>query len=531
MDIFKGVETVPVDRERFMIFNRKCLSKSLVFGSIDDIHSVAENQGLRVYVKESNFSTFTKTYLSANSAGEIYSSQSEDDNSEITVILPQELAAKAKEQHNDFSRIVFAVIDNLTLFEFEDDRSILNRKVVGVIVGNTSIENITEPVTINIEHDETLQDNSFHQCVFWLDVDDESTPGHWDPAGCQTETRNNQTICYCHHLSFFAVLLDFQRKDMALHEEVLVSLTYITQIGCGISAIFSALNVILYFVYRKGEMYRKYFSKQQEETQNANIIHFLQNLKQFQCCIPLRNFKSDHATVIHINLSAALFLLNMTFMINVWATSSSSDGVCKLLAVCMHYSLLCSFTWMAIEAFHLYIMLIKVFNSYIRGYILKLALVGWAMPAVVVILCVSTKKDNYGQYVIQSQNNSSSTSVCWITTNIVHYVTNGAYFTVIWLCNTIIFVTVCIMLVQMKNVQRNWNEKGNAWKDIWLTLGLSCLLGTTWALAFLQFGPLHIATLYLFTIFNSLQGFFIFLWYCVLKRPPRHQTSSSTSAT
>ncbi|XP_042196344.1 adhesion G-protein coupled receptor G2-like [Callorhinchus milii] len=486
MDIFKGVETVPVDRERFMIFNRKCLSKSLVFGSIDDIHSVAENQGLRVYVKESNFSTFTKTYLSANSAGEIYSSQSEDDNSEITVILPQELAAKAKEQHNDFSRIVFAVIDNLTLFEFEDDRSILNRKVVGVIVGNTSIENITEPVTINIEHDETLQDNSFHQCVFWLDVDDESTPGHWDPAGCQTETRNNQTICYCHHLSFFAVLLDFQRKDMALHEEVLVSLTYITQIGCGISAIFSALNVILYFVYR--------------------------------------NFKSDHATVIHINLSAALFLLNMTFMINVWATSSSSDGVCKLLAVCMHYSLLCSFTWMAIEAFHLYIMLIKVFNSYIRGYILKLALVGWvkckhgylfngnhfvsstAMPAVVVILCVSTKKDNYGQYVIQSQNNSSSTSVCWITTNIVHYVTNGAYFTVIWLCNTIIFVTVCIMLVQMKNVQRNWNEKGNAWKDIWLTLGLSCLLGTTWALAFLQFGPLHIATLYLFTIFNSLQG-------------------------
>uniref|UniRef100_A0A4W3HDW7 Uncharacterized protein n=1 Tax=Callorhinchus milii TaxID=7868 RepID=A0A4W3HDW7_CALMI len=403
-----------------------------------------------------------------------------DDNSEITVILPQELAAKAKEQHNDFSRIVFAVIDNLTLFEvqelilypshlpssnvvkaecftsvsccvspqFEDDRSILNRKVVGVIVGNTSIENITD--STRLLHPCT--------CVFWLDVDD----GHWDPAGCQTETRNNQTICYCHHLSFFAVLL-----DMALHEEVLVSLTYITQIGCGISAIFSALNVILYF---------------------------------FQCCIPLRNFKSDHATVIHINLSAALFLLNMTFMINVWATSSSSDGVCKLLAVCMHYSLLCSFTWMAIEAFHLYIMLIKVFNSYIRGYILKLALVGW-----VVILCVSTKKDNYGQYVIQSQNNSSSTSVCWITTNIVHYVTNGAYFTVIWLCNTIIFVTVCIMLVQMKNVQRNWNEKGNAWKDIWLTLGLSCLLGTTWALAFLQFGPLHIATLYLFTIFNSLQ--------------------------
>ena len=32
---------------------------------------------------------------------------------------------------------------------------------------------------------------------------------------------------------------------------------------------------------------------------------------------------------------------------------------------------------MAIEGYHLYILLVKVFNVYIRKYLLKLSLVGW----------------------------------------------------------------------------------------------------------------------------------------------------------
>lgn len=51
-------------------------------------------------------------------------------------------------------------------------------------------------------------------------------------------------------------------------------------------------------------------------------------------------------------------------------------------------------------------------------------------------------------------------------------------------------------------------------RDTITVLGLTVLLGTTWALAFFSFGVFLLPQLFLFTIFNSLYGFFLFLWFC-----------------
>jgi len=45
-----------------------------------------------------------------------------------------------------------------------------------------------------------------------------------------------------------------------------------------------------------------------------------------------------------------------------------------------------------------------------------------------------------------------------------------------------------------------------AWKVALVAMGLFCLLGATWALAFLTYGTSSVPMLYLFTILNSLQG-------------------------
>ncbi len=90
-----------------------------------------------------------------------------------------------------------------------------------------------------------------------------------------------------------------------------------------------------------------------------------------------RNARAEVSSSIHVSLSGALFLLNMSFMLSEWAATLTLKEVCVFIAVTIHYSLLCSFTWMAIEALHLYLLLARVFNIYIKYYMVKLSLIGW----------------------------------------------------------------------------------------------------------------------------------------------------------
>lgn len=79
-----------------------------------------------------------------------------------------------------------------------------------------------------------------------------------------------------------------------------------------------------------------------------------------------------------MNLSASLLCLNMVFLLDGWLASMvDSAGLCTSAAVLLHYFLLTSFTWMGLESIHMYIALVKVFNTYIRRYILKFCAVGW----------------------------------------------------------------------------------------------------------------------------------------------------------
>ena len=86
---------------------------------------------------------------------------------------------------------------------------------------------------------------------------------------------------------------------------------------------------------------------------------------------------SEDAPKIHVSLSISLFLLNLAFFINVGQRLKGSDAACWARGAIFHYFLLCAFTWMSLEAFHLYLLVIKVFNTYFSHYFLKLSLVGW----------------------------------------------------------------------------------------------------------------------------------------------------------
>ncbi|XP_032892358.1 adhesion G-protein coupled receptor G2-like [Amblyraja radiata] len=413
---------------------------------------------------------------------------SDDQYAELEVILPAELTERAAENQNDLSGFSFTVFNDTELFEDEKNSTLLNQQVLGISVGNSSFQNLKEGVSIKINHSVSTPNEYIHQCVFWFESDDDNIADSWNSTGCSTTVEGNQTICVCNHLTYFAVLMNPRADTVVLDQEDLTALTYISKIGCGISAFFVAVTVFVYCVIRKNQR--------------------------------------DHTTKIHINLCIACFLLNVNFLANEWLSKLAIDGLCKAIAVFLHYSLLSTLAWMAIEGLHLYLMLIKVFNIYVRHYIYKLAFAGWGIPAVVVFVCVGVNPDNYGTFEIHTLDTNSSVSMCWIKNNTIHYVTNCGFFGLIWLMNIAMMITVCTKLTQMRNDTHSGSRP--VCKDMWAILGLSVLLGMTWGLAFFSFGEQKVQ-MYLFCILNSLQGFFIFLWYCAVKRSANEQSTNYTS--
>ncbi|XP_009979367.1 PREDICTED: LOW QUALITY PROTEIN: probable G-protein coupled receptor 114, partial [Tauraco erythrolophus] len=203
-------------------------------------------------------------------------------------------------------------------------------------------------------------------------------------------------------------------------------------------------------------------------------------------------------------------------------------GLCQATAALLHTGLLCPLAWMAAEAFHLLLLLVKVYNVYIQHYLLKLCLFAWGewapawpcpppargtaararphtacpraagLPMLVVVAVFIFKRDTYGYHPVSTSEGYGNTTMCWLTSSPAHY-TTLCYAGLILLFNTLVLGRV---MMALRRIRR---QKGQAKKD-WVTvLGLTCLLGTTWGLAFFSFGIFLIPQLYLFTILNSLQ--------------------------
>ncbi|XP_074215882.1 adhesion G-protein coupled receptor G2 isoform X6 [Camelus bactrianus] len=265
----------------------------------------------------------------------------------------------------------------------------------------------------------------------------------------------------------------------------IMALTFITYIGCGLSSIFLSVTLVTYIAFEK--------------------------------------IRRDYPSKILIQLCAALLLLNLVFLLDSWIALYDIRGLCISVAVFLHYFLLVSFTWMGLEAFHMYLALVKVFNTYIRKYILKFCIVGWGVPAVVVTIVLIISPDNYGLGSYGKFPNGSPDDFCWINSNAIFYITVVGYFSVIFLLNVSMFIVVLVQLCRIKKKKQLGAQRKTSIQDLRSVAGLTFLLGITWGFAFFAWGPVNVTFMYLFAIFNTLQGFFIFIFYCVAKENVRKQ--------
>ncbi|CAH6780315.1 Adgrg4 [Phodopus roborovskii] len=88
--------------------------------------------------------------------------------------------------------------------------------------------------------------------------------------------------------------------------------------------------------------------------------------------------------------------------------------------------------------------------------------------------------------------------------------------------NLTMFCTVLVQLTSVKS-QSQKTRKKMILNDLKGIISLTFLLGLTWGFAFFAWGPVRIFFMYLFAICNTLQGFLIFVFYCVMKESVREQ--------
>uniref|UniRef100_A0A7N6A8L7 Adhesion G-protein coupled receptor G2 n=1 Tax=Anabas testudineus TaxID=64144 RepID=A0A7N6A8L7_ANATE len=394
-----------------------------------------------------------------------------------SITLPSSLTQNlTSEQQRLASRVQFNFYQKSTVFQ---DKSLgtrkLNSGILGASVANLSITGLKDNVVIQ------LRNTEIHLCFLLADQS-----GGWNPNGCVVQnSTDNETICGCNHLTSFAILLDLSRQSVISPLQSTI-LTFITYIGCGLSAIFLSVTLLTYLAFEK--------------------------------------LRKDIPSKILIQLCTALLLLNLVFLVDAWlALYTDTIGLCISTAWFLHYFLLVSFTWMGLEAVHMYNAIVKVFNNHMSHYMLKFSLAGWGIPMIIVIIVIAIDKNNYGLVSYGKFTDGQSDDFCWLKNDIAFYVAVVAYFCIIFLFNFVMFIVVLVQLCRIKRQNPHNAQYRSTLHNVRSVVGITVLLGLTWGFAFFAWGPVNLPFMYLFAIFNSLQGFFIFVFYCAVKENVKRQ--------
>ncbi|KAK7478677.1 hypothetical protein BaRGS_00030062, partial [Batillaria attramentaria] len=174
--------------------------------------------------------------------------------------------------------------------------------------------------------------------------------------------------------------------------------------------------------------------------------------------------------------------------------------VLDAVSMVLHFSLLSSMCWMSVEAFYMYMALVRVFRSNITHFMLKASCFGWGVPLVIVAVTVGLNAtDNYALL---------DSGICWLT-GAAFYVAFVAPVCLILLFNVISFLLVLRVILGLTNNKLNSTQSTQAVQKLRRAVGVIILLGLTWVFGFLAIdGATQI-------------GLFIFLFYCVFNKDAR----------
>ncbi|XP_041351593.1 uncharacterized protein LOC121370438 [Gigantopelta aegis] len=339
----------------------------------------------------------------------------------------------------------------------------MNSLILSFSLNPRPTNTLDPPLELTFEH---LSDNFSNPSCGFLDYSPPyETSGRWSSDGCVVVTKSiNLTVCECDHFTNFAILMSPGRTP----EKDAWILSIISAIGCAISIFCLVLTIGTYIVLWR---YVK--------TERPDRV------------------------IILLNLCVVLIIAYLLFLLGVNRTENAD--VCTAISVLLHYFYLVVFFLMLAEGIELFVCVIYVFNM--RSRLHWLMLMSWGIPAVIVGISLgATQLEGYG-----------NETFCWLSLdNGLLWAFVGPALTVILINCIIVAVVLKTMLSTTAMMTKDAKEKGKA--GLKALCVLLPVMGLTWVFGVFSVNENVVIFQYLFAVFNSVQGLFIFIFHCLLSR-------------
>ncbi|XP_041033213.1 adhesion G protein-coupled receptor E2-like [Carcharodon carcharias] len=333
--------------------------------------------------------------------------------------------------------------------------------IVSAMITNRDSHGLKRTVNFTFKHTEKAISNWTMYCVRWNYAAGKS---YWSPSGCSMgDSNGTDTQCRCNHLSSLALLMSPVEWPVYHHAVDIISF-----IGIPVSLVCLGIAIVT-----------------------------------FAFCSSLKT--ALHAT--HKQLCLSLFLAELLFLAGIGRTRNRV--VCGIIAGFLHYFFLAAFLWMFFEGVQLCHMIKNIRNlgvSHSEKIGKVMYPIGYGVPAVIVIISVAVRPDGYG-----------TPEYCWLSAEEGLKWSFLGPVCLIIVINTVLFFTILWML--KREISKRDTQISKLQDTRMMTfkaIAQVFILGCTWIFGLLQIPGDPGVMLYIFTIFNSFQGTFIFILLCVL---------------
>ncbi|XP_076814364.1 uncharacterized protein LOC143460654 isoform X2 [Clavelina lepadiformis] len=355
---------------------------------------------------------------------------------------------------------------------------VINSFVISASLRPTNLEFLQrEKIRIILQHKLFSQNET--RCAFWKprqEITENkrnlSATGYWSNEGCvKLKSNSTHTECECDHLTNFAILMSVNGIEFSETDEV--SLSVITWVGCCLSVI---CLVTCWFCF--------------------SALHGLRSTRNS----------------IHKNLCFTLGLAQIIFLLG--ADRTDYPGLCPVVAGALHYLFLTVFCWMLVEGLHIYVSLTKVFEIDKSSRLLCYYIFAYGAPTLVVAISAAIRYDGYGTLVS-----------CWLAAKDDHLIWSFVGPALCVICVNVFFFCVALRVMYSHRIATPAHQTRLAKTKLWIkgSCVLLSLLGITWIWGVFYVDSKSVFMAYLFTICNSLQGVFIFIFHCLFNERVRSE--------